>query len=191
MESAPFVFLYVDCEVHFSLISKTIQPSAQPHTTRTPQTSGQSLAELQTAKQRATSIHPYSGHPHGRWAGKAVADLESSAGTTREEDRLAVAEHVIGGEFEHHRLSDDGTSFSIWGAQGTCTNISLLTAVDEIILLKETHAFPMASAAGRRMNSVLRTAMLRLMEELLRLRVWDGSQLEGRSGVSSRSSLSP
>uniref|UniRef100_A0ACD5W2A8 Uncharacterized protein n=1 Tax=Avena sativa TaxID=4498 RepID=A0ACD5W2A8_AVESA len=80
-------------------------------------------------------------------------------------------------------MSGSVTSVGIWDAQATCTNGSLLAAVDEIIFLKETHAFPMSSAAGRRMEGVLRAAMSRLMEELLSLRVWDGSQLEGRSGL--------
>jgi hypothetical protein len=118
----------------------------------------------------------------GAAVGKATEDLASSAGPTRAEDRLAVAERVLG-EFERRRMSGGGTSVGIWDAQATCTNGALLAAVDEIIFLKETHAFPMASAAGRRMEAVLRAAMSRLMEELLSLRVWDGSQLEGRSGL--------
>jgi hypothetical protein len=118
----------------------------------------------------------------GAAVGKATEDLASSAGPTRAEDRLAVAERVLG-EFERRRMSGGGTSVGIWDAQATCTNGALLAAVDEIIFLKETHAFPMASAAGRRMEAVLRAAMSRLMEELLSLRVWNGSQLEGRSGL--------
>jgi hypothetical protein len=115
-------------------------------------------------------------------AGKAVEDLVSSGGTTQAEDRLTVAERVIV-EFKYRRMSGSGTSRGIWDAQATCTNRSLLAAVNEIIFLKETHAFPMASIAGHRMDSVLRAAMTHLMKELLSLRIWDGSQLEGRTSL--------
>ncbi|KAM3209266.1 hypothetical protein ACQJBY_063757 [Aegilops geniculata] len=120
----------------------------------------------------------------GAAAGKAVEDLASAAAgtTTRAEDRLAVAERVIL-EFERRRSSCDGSDVGIWDAQATCTNSGLLAAVDEIVFLKEMHELPMASAAGRRMDGALRAAMSCLMEEFLSLRVWDGSQLEGRSGL--------
>ncbi|KAM0917830.1 hypothetical protein ACQ4PT_009253 [Festuca glaucescens] len=118
----------------------------------------------------------------GAAAGKAVGDLASSAGTTRAEDRLAVAEHVIV-EFGRRRMSGDGNNLGIWDAQATCANKSVLAAIDEIVFLKEMQAFPMATAAGRRMDGALRAAMSHLMEEPLSLRVWDGSQLEGRSGL--------
>ncbi|XP_047095382.1 exocyst complex component EXO70B2-like [Lolium rigidum] len=118
----------------------------------------------------------------GAAAGKDVGDFTSSAGTTRAEDRLAVAEHVIV-EFGRRRMSGDRNTLGIWDAQATCTNKSLLAAVDEIVFLKEMQAFPMATAAGRRMDGALRAAMSHLMEELLSLRVWEGSQLEGRRGL--------
>ncbi|VAI85037.1 unnamed protein product [Triticum turgidum subsp. durum] len=119
----------------------------------------------------------------GAAAGKAVEDQASAGGaTTRAEDRMAVAERVIL-ELERRRSSGDGSDVGIWDAQATCTNSGLLAAVDEIVFLKEMHAFPTASAAGRRMDGALRAAMSCLMEEFLSLRVWDGSQLEGRSGL--------
>jgi hypothetical protein len=106
----------------------------------------------------------------GAAAGKAVEDLVSSGGTTRAEDRLTVSERVIV-QFKHRRMSSSGISRGIWDAQVTCTNRRLLAAVDEIIFLKETHVFPMASVAGHRMDRVLCAAMPHLMEKLLSLRI--------------------
>ncbi|KAM3188973.1 hypothetical protein ACQJBY_067740 [Aegilops geniculata] len=117
----------------------------------------------------------------GAAAGKAV-EGSASAGTARAEDRLAVAERVVF-DLDCRRSSYDGTNVGIWDAQATCTNKGLLAAIDEIVFLKETHAFPTASTAGRRMDGALRAAMSHLMEEVVKLRVWDGSQLEGRSGL--------
>uniref|UniRef100_A0ACD5UIF8 Uncharacterized protein n=1 Tax=Avena sativa TaxID=4498 RepID=A0ACD5UIF8_AVESA len=45
------------------------------------------------------------------------------------------------------------------------------------------HAFPTDSAAGRRMNGALHAGMSRLMKEVTSLRVWDGSRLEGSTGL--------
>ncbi|KAF0916392.1 hypothetical protein E2562_007493 [Oryza meyeriana var. granulata] len=116
----------------------------------------------------------------GAAAGKAVADV-AAASKTRAEYRLAVAEHVILG---WHCARSSGADFAgIWDSDATCTNESLLSAVDEIILLAEIHAFPMASAARRSMEDALDIAMTCLIEGFLRLRVWDASKLEGRGGL--------
>lgn len=115
----------------------------------------------------------------GAAAGKAAQDF-AAAPETQAEHRLSIAEHVV---LEWHRARSSGPDASIWDADATCTNKSLLTAVDEILLLAEINAFPMVSAARRRMDTALGVAMSCLVEEFLRLRVWDASQLEGRCGL--------
>jgi len=113
--------------------------------------------------------------------GAAVAKsqaLEDTAGATGTpaEVRLAVAAHAL----LHWDCSPDA---GVWDADAACTNRSLLSAVDEILHLKEIHAFPMASPARSRMDSALSVAMSRLMDEFLLLRVWDASQLQGTDGL--------
>ncbi|CAL4946068.1 unnamed protein product [Urochloa decumbens] len=109
----------------------------------------------------------------GAAVAKAKEDIAAAPGTLAEA-RLAVAAHAV----LHWDRSAGG-----WDAEATCDNRSLLSAVDEILDLKETHAFPMASPARRRMDGALGVAMSRLMDEFLLLRVWDTSQLEGRHGL--------
>lgn len=114
--------------------------------------------------------------------GAAVAKaLEAIADTpgTLAEARLAVAAQAV---LQRDR-SLDADADGIWDAEATCASQSLLSAVDEILHLKEIHAFPMASPARRSMDTVLGVAMSRLMDEFLLLRVWDASQLEGTRGL--------
>uniref|UniRef100_J3L6W4 Exocyst subunit Exo70 family protein n=1 Tax=Oryza brachyantha TaxID=4533 RepID=J3L6W4_ORYBR len=109
-------------------------------------------------------------------AGKAVGDIAAASSKTQAERRLAVAEQAILG---WRRACSPG----VWDSDATCTNESLLSAVDEIILLAEIHAFPMASAARRSMEGALGVAVSCLVGEFLRLRVWDASQMEIRLGL--------
>ncbi|CAL4972587.1 unnamed protein product [Urochloa decumbens] len=114
--------------------------------------------------------------------GAAVAkalDGIADAPATLAEARLAVAAHAVL-QWDSSPAAD---AVGVWDADAACANRSLLSAVDEILDLKETHAFPMASPARRRMDGALGVAMSRLMDELLLLRVWDASQLEGRHGL--------
>ncbi|CAO2167417.1 unnamed protein product [Urochloa humidicola] len=111
---------------------------------------------------------------------KALQGIADAWGPgTVAEARLAVAAHAV----LHWDRSPDADDAGVWDAEATCANRGLLTAVDEILHLKETHAFPMASPARRRMDAALGVAMSRLMDEFLLLRVWDASQLEGRHGL--------
>nr|CAB3479167.1 unnamed protein product [Digitaria exilis] len=80
-------------------------------------------------------------------------------------------------------LAETRLAIAVLQWEATCTSTNLLSAVDEILRLKETQAFPMSSPARRRMDSALGVAMSRLMEEFLILRVWDASQLEGPGGL--------
>ncbi|RCV28640.1 hypothetical protein SETIT_5G419400v2 [Setaria italica] len=113
--------------------------------------------------------------------GAAVAkalEYTADAPGTLAEARLAVAAHAV---LQWDRSPD--ADAGIWDAEATCASRSLLSAVDEILHLKEIHAFPMASSARRRMDTALGVAMSRLMDEFLLLRVWDASQLEGGHGL--------
>ncbi|PAN26994.1 hypothetical protein PAHAL_5G052600 [Panicum hallii] len=110
----------------------------------------------------------------GAAVAKALEVIADAPGTLAEA-RLAVAAHAV--------LRSPGADADIWDAEATCVNRSLLSAVDEILQLKETHAFPTASPARRRMDGALGVAMSRLIDEFLLLRVWDASQLEGKDGL--------
>ncbi|XP_062207822.1 exocyst complex component EXO70A1-like [Phragmites australis] len=116
----------------------------------------------------------------GASVAKAIEDF-SDAPQTLAEARLAVAAHAV---LQWDCSPDAGTGTTgVWDAEATCTNRDLLSAVDEILHLKEINAFPMTSPARRRMDSALGVAMSRLMDEFLLLRVWDGSQLQGISDL--------
>ncbi|WVZ67768.1 hypothetical protein U9M48_016808 [Paspalum notatum var. saurae] len=111
----------------------------------------------------------------GAAVAKALGDIANAPEATAEA-RLAVAARAV---LRWDCASDAG----IWDAEAVCTNRSFLSAVDEILQLTETHAFPMVSPARRRMDSVLGVAMSRLMDEFLLLRVWDASQLQDTDGL--------
>ena len=110
----------------------------------------------------------------GAAVAKALEGIADAPGTLAEA-RLAVAAHAV--------LRSPDADADIWDAEATCVNRSLLSAIDEILQLKETAAFPTASPARRRMDGALAVAMSRLMDEFLLLRVWDASQLEGKEGL--------
>ncbi|OEL33643.1 Exocyst complex component EXO70A1 [Dichanthelium oligosanthes] len=114
----------------------------------------------------------------GAAVAKALQGIADTPGTPAEA-RLAVAAHAV---LQWDR-SPDTDGAGIWDAEAMCGSRSLISAVDEILHLKETRAFPMASPACRRMDGALGVAMSRLMDEFLLLRVWDASQLEGRDGL--------
>ncbi|KAL6840017.1 hypothetical protein ACP4OV_029827 [Aristida adscensionis] len=111
----------------------------------------------------------------GAVVGKAVEDFAGAP------VRLAVAEHAV-----LRWSGSSGADAGVWDvdAAATCSGRSFLSAIDEILLLKETQAFAMVSPARRRTETALGVAMSRLMEEFLRLRVWDASPLQG--GAASR-----
>ena len=102
----------------------------------------------------------------GAAVAKAHQALEDTAGApgTPAEARLAVAAHAL-------LQWDCSPDAGIWDAEAACTKRSLLSAVDEILHLKEIHAFPMASPARHRMDTALGVAMSRLMDEFLLLRI--------------------
>ena len=110
----------------------------------------------------------------GAAVAKALEGIADAPGTLAEA-RLAVAANAV--------LRSPGADAVIWDAEATCVNRSLLSAIDEILQLKETAAFPTASPARRRMDGALAVAMSRLMDEFLLLRVWDASQQEGKDGL--------
>lgn len=60
----------------------------------------------------------------------------------------------------------------IWDADGKCTNRDLLAVVDEVLCRAEEDP-----STCRNLDRVIALAMSPLMEEFLRVRVWDASQL--------------
>lgn len=104
----------------------------------------------------------------GAAAAKAAVAEFTDGSRKQSELRLAVAE-----QFMLRWRPSAGAGTGIWDAEAVCINRGLLSALDDIVLLKEIHAFPMASSARSLMNTVLGAAMSRLMEEFLLLRVWD------------------
>ncbi|KAF0916388.1 hypothetical protein E2562_007489 [Oryza meyeriana var. granulata] len=94
------------------------------------------------------------------------------------EARFAYAENAV---LQWNR--SPGIDTGIWDAAAAYTNKHLLYAVDEILDLAESRPFPPASAAARRLDNALRVAMSRMMDEFLRLRVWNASSQELRFAV--------
>ncbi|TVU36138.1 hypothetical protein EJB05_18054, partial [Eragrostis curvula] len=109
----------------------------------------------------------------GAAVGKASEDL---AGTpkTQAAARLACAEHAL---LQWNR--SPGADSGIWDADAKYTNRGLLSAVDEVIILAEEDPFPVAdsSADRRRLDSAVAVAVSRMVEEFMRVRVWDASQM--------------
>ncbi|RLN22871.1 exocyst complex component EXO70A1-like [Panicum miliaceum] len=92
----------------------------------------------------------------GAAVAKALEGIADAPGTLAEA-RLAVAAHAV--------LRSPDADADIWDAEATCVNRSLLSAVDEILQLKENNAFPVACPARRRMDGALGVAMSRLMDD--------------------------
>ncbi|XP_006645189.2 exocyst complex component EXO70A1-like [Oryza brachyantha] len=105
----------------------------------------------------------------GKAAPAAAADYKA---------RFANAEHVIL-QWNRSPLSDTG----IWDAAAACTNERLLDAVDEILDLAEAQPFPASSADAARLDGALGVAMSRMMDEFLRLRVWNALSHELRYAI--------
>jgi exocyst complex component 7 len=110
----------------------------------------------------------------GAAVGKAAEGL-AGAPETRAAARLAFAEHAI---LQWNRSAVDGTG--IWDADANYTNRGLLAVVDEVLLLAEEDPFPAAAAASsarRHLDGAVAAAVSRIVEEFLRVRVWNASQL--------------
>ncbi|XP_062228962.1 exocyst complex component EXO70A1-like [Phragmites australis] len=108
----------------------------------------------------------------GATVGKA-AEAFASAPKTQAAVRLAVAERAI---LQWNR--SPGADSGIWDAEANCTNKGLLAAIDEVLLLAEDDPFPAAaSSARRRLDSAVGVATSRMVEEFLRVRVWNNIQL--------------
>ncbi|XP_066310521.1 exocyst complex component EXO70A1-like [Miscanthus floridulus] len=95
---------------------------------------------------------------------------------TQAEERLALAEHAL---LQWTRCP--GADSGIWDADASYTNRGLLAAVDEVLLLAAEGPFPLPAAASarRRLDSAVGAAASRMVEEFLRVRVWNGSRLRG------------
>uniref|UniRef100_A0A0D9V975 Exocyst subunit Exo70 family protein n=1 Tax=Leersia perrieri TaxID=77586 RepID=A0A0D9V975_9ORYZ len=100
------------------------------------------------------------------------------------ETRLAVAEQAI---LQWNRCP--GADTGIWDASAACTNKRLLYAVDEILDLAESNPFPASSAFAARLDNAVRLAMSRMMDEFLRLRVWNASSHQLRFAVDKLSAV--
>ncbi|GJM92265.1 hypothetical protein PR202_ga08716 [Eleusine coracana subsp. coracana] len=105
----------------------------------------------------------------GAAMGKAAEHLAGAAETRAAAARLAFAEHAM---LQWNR--SPGADTGIWDADGNFTNSCLLAAVDELLLLaKEDPSF----AARRHLDGSVALAVSRMVEELLRVRVWNAAQL--------------
>lgn len=95
---------------------------------------------------------------------------------TQAEERLALAEHAL-----LQWTRSPGADAGIWDAEASYTDRGLLDAVDEVLLLAEGGLFrlPQASSARRRLDGAVAAAAARLVEEFLRVRVWNASRLRG------------
>jgi len=97
---------------------------------------------------------------------------------TQAEARLALAEHAL-----LQWTRSPGADSGIWDADASCTNRGLLAAVDEVLLLAAEDPFPLpaptAASARRRLDSAVGAAASRMVEEFLRVRVWNASRLRG------------
>ncbi|WVZ67757.1 hypothetical protein U9M48_016797 [Paspalum notatum var. saurae] len=95
---------------------------------------------------------------------------------TQAEERLASAEHAL-----LQWTRSPGADAGIWDAEANYTNRGLLAAVDEVLLLAEARPFPLpaASSARRRLDDAVGAATARMVEEFLRVRVWNASPLRG------------
>ncbi|PUZ53413.1 hypothetical protein GQ55_5G051000 [Panicum hallii var. hallii] len=109
----------------------------------------------------------------GAAVGKPAFGL-TVAPRTHAEERLAVAEHAL-----LQWTRSPGADSGVWDADASYTNRGLLAAVDDVLLLAEEDPFPLpgASSARRRLDSAVGAAALRMVEEFLRVRVWDASPL--------------
>ncbi|CAO2182005.1 unnamed protein product [Urochloa humidicola] len=93
------------------------------------------------------------------------------------EERLAAAEHAL-----LQWARSPGADAGVWDADASRTNRALLAAVDDVLLLAEEDPFPLlllpgASSPRRRLEDAVAAAASRLVEEFLRVRVWDASPL--------------
>ncbi|KAK3162768.1 hypothetical protein QOZ80_1BG0093490 [Eleusine coracana subsp. coracana] len=105
----------------------------------------------------------------GAAVGKAAADFDGAAA------RLAFAEHTM---LQWNRSPDADSG--IWDADGNFTKKGkgLLAAVDEVLLLAEEEPLPaVESSARRQLDSAVAVAMSRMVEEFVRVRVWNATQL--------------
>lgn len=95
---------------------------------------------------------------------------------TQAEERLALAEHAL-----LQWTRSPGADSGIWDAGASYTNRGLLAAVDEVLLLAAENPFPLpeAASARRRLDSAVGAAASRMVEEFLRVRVWNASLLRG------------
>nr|CAB3479168.1 unnamed protein product [Digitaria exilis] len=110
----------------------------------------------------------------GAAVGKPAFGLVVAPRTTHAEERLAVAEHAL---LQWTRCP--GADAGVWDADASYTNRGLLAAVDEVLLLAAEDPFPHpeASSARHRLDVAVGAAASRMMEEFLRVRVWDASPL--------------
>ncbi|GJM92264.1 hypothetical protein PR202_ga08715 [Eleusine coracana subsp. coracana] len=101
----------------------------------------------------------------GAAVGKSTVDL-SGAADTRAAARLAFAKHTI------MTMAQRNRSPAIWDADGNYTNRGFLSAVDKVLLMAEEDP-----SAGASLDSVVALAMSRMVEEFLRVKVWNASHL--------------
>ncbi|CAO2196543.1 unnamed protein product [Urochloa humidicola] len=93
------------------------------------------------------------------------------------EERLAAAEHAL-----LQWARSPGADAGVWDADASRTNKALLAAVDDVLLLVEEDPFPLlllpgASSPRLRLEAAVAAATSRMVEEFLRVRVWDASPL--------------
>nr|CAB3475151.1 unnamed protein product [Digitaria exilis] len=107
----------------------------------------------------------------GAAVGKPAFGLVVAPRTTHAEERLAVAEHAL---LQWTRCP--GADAGVWDADASYTNRGLLAAVDEVLLLAAEDPFP-HPPARLRLDVAVGAAASRMVEEFLRVRVWDASPL--------------
>ncbi|CAO1942702.1 unnamed protein product [Urochloa humidicola] len=113
----------------------------------------------------------------GAAVGKPAFGLAVAPRTAHAEERLAVAEHAL-----LQWARSPGADAGVWDADASRTNKALLAAVDDVLLLAEEDPFPLlllpgASSPRLRLEAAVAAATSRMVEEFLRVRVWDASPL--------------
>ncbi|CAL4946064.1 unnamed protein product [Urochloa decumbens] len=132
------------------------------------------------ASSIASSLAPLELRPPtmGAAVGKPAFGLAVAPRTAAHaEERLAAAEHAL-----LQWARSPGADAGVWDADASRTNRALLAAVDDVLLLAEEDPFPLlllpgAASPRRRLDDAVAAAASRMVEEFLRVRVWDASPL--------------
>ncbi|CAO2167418.1 unnamed protein product [Urochloa humidicola] len=132
---------------------------------------------LATASATRPPALPRAASSMGAAVGKPAFGLAVAPRTAHAEERLAAAEHAL-----LQWARSPGADAGVWDVDASRTNRALLAAVDDVLLLAEEDPFPLlllpsASSPRLRLEAAVAAAASRMVEEFLRVRVWDASPL--------------